>query len=48
MYKKYSSFDFIALLFIPRLSEHERPGAIRMLKAGLQMYHVFCLMLPCK
>ena len=34
MYKKHSSFSFKALLFVPRLSEHERPGAIRMLKAG--------------
>ena len=35
MYKKHSSFGFIALLFVPRLSEHERPGAIGMLKAGV-------------
>ena len=35
MYKKHSSFSFIALLFMPRLSEHERSGAIGMLKAGL-------------
>ena len=34
MYQKHSSFSFIALLFVPRLSEHERPGAIGMLKAG--------------
>ena len=34
MYKKHSSFSFLALLFVPRLSEHERPGAIGMLKAG--------------
>ena len=27
MYKKHSSFSFIALLFVPRLSEHEPPGA---------------------
>ena len=33
-YKHNSSFSFIALLFVPRLSEHERPGAIGMLKAG--------------
>ena len=32
MYKKHSSFSFIALLFMPRLSEH---GAIGMLKAGV-------------
>ena len=34
MYQKHSSFSFIALLFVPRLFEHERPGAIGMLKAG--------------
>ena len=34
MYKKHNSFSLIALLFMPRLSEHERPGAIGMLKAG--------------
>ena len=28
MYKNHSRFSFIALLFVPRLSEHERPGAI--------------------
>ena len=33
MYKKHSSFSFIAVLFVPRLSEHERPGTIGMLKA---------------
>ena len=33
-YKKHSSFSFRALSFIPRLSEHERSGAIGMLKAG--------------
>ena len=32
MYKKQCSFSFIALLFVPRLSEHGRPGAIGMLK----------------
>ena len=37
MYKKRSSFSFIALLFIPRLSEHERPGTIGMLKAGVRV-----------
>ena len=37
MYKKHSGFSFIALLFVPRLSEHERPGAIRMLKAGARV-----------
>ena len=35
MYKKHSSFSFIAVLFVPRLFEHERPGAIGMLKAGV-------------
>ena len=33
--KIHSSFSFIAVLFVPRLSEHERPGAIGMLKAGV-------------
>ena len=37
MYKKHSNFSFIALLFVPRLSEHERPGAIGMLKAGVRV-----------
>ena len=37
MYKKHSSFSFIALLFVPRLSEHERPGAIVMFKAGVRV-----------
>ena len=37
MYKKHSSFGFIALLFVPSLSEHERPGAIGMLKAGVRV-----------
>ena len=37
MYKKHSSFSFIALLFVPRLSEHERPGAIGMLKDGVRI-----------
>ena len=35
MFKKHSSFSFIALLFVPRLSEHEEPGAIGLLKAGV-------------
>ena len=35
MYKKHSSFSFITLLFMPRLSEHEQSGAIGMLKAGV-------------
>ena len=35
MYKKHSSFSFTALLFVPRLSEHIRSGAIGMLKAGV-------------
>ena len=35
MYKKHSSFSLIVLLFVPRLSEHERPGSIGMLKAGV-------------
>ena len=37
MYKKHSSFSFIALIFVPRLSEHERPGALGMLKAGVRV-----------
>ena len=37
MYKKHSSFSFIALLFVPSLSDHERPGAIGMLKAGMRV-----------
>ena len=36
MYIKHNSFSVIALLLIPRLSEHERPGAIGMLKAGVR------------
>ena len=35
MYKKHSSFSFIALLFMPRLSEHELSGANGVLKAGM-------------
>ena len=37
MYKKHSSFSFIALLFVPRLFEHERSAAIGMLKAGVRI-----------
>ena len=37
MYKKHSCFGFKALLFVPRLSEHERSGAIGMLKAGMRV-----------
>ena len=37
MYKKHSSFGFIALFFVPSLSEHERPGTIGMLKAGVHV-----------
>ena len=37
MYKKHSSFSFTALLFVPRLSEHERSGASGMLKAGVRV-----------
>ena len=40
MYKIYRSFSFIAVLFVPRLSEHERPGAIGMLKAGVRVSDV--------
>ena len=35
--KKHDSFSFIALLFVPRVSEHERPGAIGMLKAWVRV-----------
>ena len=37
MYKKHSSFSCIALLLVPRLSEHERPGAIGIFKAGVRV-----------
>ena len=40
MYKKHSSFSFIALLFMPRLSEHEWSGAIGMFKAGVRVFDV--------
>ena len=40
MFKKHSSFSFIAILFVPRLSEHERPGGIVMLKAGVHVSDV--------
>ena len=40
MYKKHTSFSFIALLFMPSLSEHEQSGAIGMLKAGVRVSDV--------
>ena len=41
MYKKtHSSFSFIALLFMPRLSENEQYGAIGMLKADVRVSDV--------
>ena len=40
MYKKHGSFSFIALLFMPRLSEHEQSGAIEMFKAGVSVSDV--------
>ena len=40
MYKKHSCFSFIAVLFVPCLSEHERPDAIGMLKAGVRVSDV--------
>ena len=40
MYKKHSSFSFIALSFMPRLSEHERSGPIGMLKDGVPVSDV--------
>ena len=35
--KTHSSLSYIALLFVPSLSEHERPGAIGLLKAGVRV-----------
>ena len=32
MYKKHDSFNLLALLFMPRLSDHEQSGAIGMFK----------------
>ena len=40
MYKKHSSFSFIAVLFVPRLSDHKRPGAIGTLKGGVRVSDV--------
>ena len=40
MYKKHSSFSFIAVSFVLRLSEHERPGAIGMLNALVRVADV--------
>ena len=40
MFKKHSSFSFIALLFMPCLSEYERSGAIGMLKADVRVSDV--------
>ena len=40
MYVKHSSFSFIALLFMPRLSEQEQSGAIGMSKAGVRVSDV--------
>ena len=40
MYKKHSNFSFIALLFVPRLSEHERSGTIGILKAVVRVSDV--------
>ena len=37
---KHSSFSFIALLFMPRLSEHGRSGTIGMLKFGVRVSDV--------
>ena len=34
MYEKHSDLSFIAIQFMPHLSEHERPGAIGILKLG--------------
>ena len=38
--KTHSSFNFIALLFVPRLSEYEPPGAFGTLKAGVRVSRV--------
>ena len=43
---KHSSFNFIALSFMPRVSENKQSGAIGMFKAGVRVsdvarYH-FC------
>ena len=40
MNKKPSSFSFIALLFMPRLSEHVQSGAVGMLKACVRVSDV--------
>ena len=40
MYKNTVAFSFIAVLFVPRLSEHERHCAIGMLKAGVRVSDV--------
>ena len=40
MHEKHSSFSFIAVLFVPRLCEHKRPGAIGMLKTGVRVSDV--------
>ena len=40
MYKKHSSFSLIAILFMRRLSEHERSGAIGMLKPDVRVSDV--------
>ena len=37
MYKKHSSFSFMILSFMARLSEHEVPGTIGILKAGVRV-----------
>ena len=40
MYKKHSSFSFVALLFMPLLTERERSGSIEMFKAGVRVSDV--------
>ena len=40
MFKKQSIFSFIAVLFMPPLSEHEQIGAIGMLRAGMRISDV--------
>ena len=42
---KHCSFSSITLLIMPRLSEHERSGAIGMLQAGVQLYNLRVLLI---
>ena len=40
MYKNTAALNFIALLFMPRLSEQERSSALGMLKADVRVFDV--------